>query len=319
MDSEARLRLVADAATLVIDAPPVGLPSDSNDAWKIGELVLRVCWRGDRTRLQREALVLEHLPDEVPHVRLADAGVIDDLNWTLTHWVPGTMLSSSWAGRDHTSRRTAAEQLGNALGALHGWEPTSEVRAALAARSTQLDVSEVIGADLNPLPVDRAVRLLEPALHLDHVDSHLVAQLGEQARAAPAPRSAHGTHRGRGRARRRHLNNVIWNGSELAALLDFEWVRLGPPDLELQPLLDSDGAVLRSLIDAYPAIVAHPQVVDRLWLYDLAATLRDLIIKPPVPPYQAPPLWHPLHRLPTILRGPGYIEDLLNDATTTAP
>lgn len=75
MDSEARLRLVAEAAKLSIDAPPIPLPSDSNDAWKIGELVLRICWRGDRTRLQREALILEHLPDEVPHVGLAAAGV----------------------------------------------------------------------------------------------------------------------------------------------------------------------------------------------------------------------------------------------------
>ena len=65
VDSEARLRLVAEATRLTIDAPPIPLPSDSNETWKIGELVLRICWRGDRSRLQREALVLEHLPDEV--------------------------------------------------------------------------------------------------------------------------------------------------------------------------------------------------------------------------------------------------------------
>jgi aminoglycoside phosphotransferase (APT) family kinase protein len=61
-----------------------------------------------------------------------------------------------------------------------------------------------------------------------------------------------------------HLNKVIWNGARVAALLDFEWARLGPPDLELQPLLASHGDVLRSLIKAYPAIVADAQVVDRL-------------------------------------------------------
>lgn len=152
VDSEARLRLVAEATRLRIDAPPIPLPSDSNETWKIGELVLRICWRGDRSRLQREALVLEHLPDEVPHVRLADAGVIDDLTWTLTHWVPGTILSHGWADRDRAQRRTAAEQLGHALRALHAWEPPPEVRAALAARSAQPDTTDVIGADLNPLP-----------------------------------------------------------------------------------------------------------------------------------------------------------------------
>lgn len=317
VDSEARLRLVADAANLTIDAQPIPLPSDSNDAWKIGELVLRICWRGDRTRLQREALVLEHLPDDVPHVRLADAGVTDDLSWTLTHWVPGTMLSHGWADRDPAERRTAAQQLGQAVRALHAWEPSPEVRATLAARPLQSDIDDVIGADLNPLPVDRALRLLEPALHLAHVDPHLVARLGEQIErlrhldplsASTSGAVVHGDA---------HLNNVIWNGSRVT-LLDFEWVRLGPPDLELQPLLNSYGAVVRPLIDAYPGIVAHAQVVERLWLYDLAATLRDLIIKPVAPDGDLPS-WHPLRRLPKILRGPDYIEALLDDASTTPP
>ena len=95
---------MAQAAKLTIDATPISLPSDSNDAWKIDGLVLRICWRGDRTRLQREALILEHLPDEVPHVRLAAAGVNDDLTWMLTHWAPGTMLSYGWADLDRTQQ-----------------------------------------------------------------------------------------------------------------------------------------------------------------------------------------------------------------------
>lgn len=50
----------------------------------------------------------------------------------------------------------------------------------------------------------------------------------------------------------------------------------------------------------------------------LAATLRDLIIKP-VPPDGVLPFWHPHRRLPMILRGPDYIEDLLNDTRTIQP
>jgi hypothetical protein len=54
---------VAEAAKLTIDAP-IPLPSDSNEVWKIGELVVRICdWSTDRTRLQREALILEQLPN----------------------------------------------------------------------------------------------------------------------------------------------------------------------------------------------------------------------------------------------------------------
>ena len=270
MDSGARLRLVAETAKLTIDTP-IPLPSDSNEVWKIGELVLRIChWSTDCTRLQREALILEHLPDEVLRVRLADSGVIDNLSWTLTHWVPGTMLSECWAALDRTQQRTAAEELGHALRALHAWEPRPEVRAALAARPDQPDYDDVVGADLNPLPVDRALRLIESAKHLENVDQQLVEQLGEQLEQLrhldplTVPTSGTAVH---GDA---HLNNVVWNGSRVAALLDFEWARLGPPDLELQPLLASHGDVLRPLVKAYPAIVADAHVVDRLWLYDLA-------------------------------------------------
>lgn len=315
MDSEARFRLVAEAAKLTIDAPPVPLPSDSNDVWKIGDLVLRICWRGDRTRLQREALILEHLPDAVPHVRLADAGSNHGLTWTLTHWVPGTMLSDSWADLDRSQQRTAAEQLGRALRALHAWAPSPEVRAALAARPPQVEMSDVVGADLNPLPVDRALRLVEAAAHLENVDRQAVVQLGEEIerlRSVDPLKNPSDDVVVHGDA---HLNNVLWDGTRLAALIDFEWARLGPPDLELQPLLVADDAtaVIRSVINAYPDIAAHPQFVERLWLYDLGATLRDLLVKAPIPATADLPHWHPKPRLLTILAGPAYIEALLSE------
>lgn len=71
--------------------------------------------------------------------------------------------------------------------------------------------------------------------------------------------------------------------------------------------------MLRSLLDAYPAIVAHPQVVDRLWLYDLSATLRDLLAWAPLPATDDIPPWHPKRRLPMVVTGPGYIEALIGD------
>jgi hypothetical protein len=32
---------------LTLAEPPVPLPSDSNDAWKIDDVALRTCWRGN--------------------------------------------------------------------------------------------------------------------------------------------------------------------------------------------------------------------------------------------------------------------------------
>jgi hygromycin-B 7''-O-kinase len=314
VDSGARLRIAAQAAKVTIDAAPTRLPSDSNDVWKIGDLVLRICWRGDQARLQREAIVLEHLPNEVPHVRLADAGVADDLAWTLTHWVPGSMLSDAWPILDPVPRRTAAEQLGHAFRALHDWKPSPEVRAALAARTMHLETSDVIGADLNPLPVDRALRLIEPATHLENIDPELIVQLGEQLERLRSVDPLTNTSEGAVVHGDAHLENVIWDGSRLVALIDFEWARLGPPDLELQPLFvfHDAASLMRSIITAYPDIAAHPRFVERLWLYDLSATLRDLLVKAPLPDTDDLPSWHPKRLLPVIVADPGYIEALFS-------
>ena len=88
MDSGARLRLVTEAAKLTIDAP-IPLPSDSNEVREIGELVVRICHWTPTARLSNaRRSSFEQLPNEVLRVRLADSGVIDNLSWMLTHWVP---------------------------------------------------------------------------------------------------------------------------------------------------------------------------------------------------------------------------------------
>ena len=72
MGAHARLRRVADAIGIRLAPAPMALASDSNDVWRVGDLVLRICWRGDRARLPREAVLLAHLPDAVPHAPLVD-------------------------------------------------------------------------------------------------------------------------------------------------------------------------------------------------------------------------------------------------------
>jgi thiamine kinase-like enzyme len=113
-----------------------------------------------------------------------------------------------------------------------------------------------------------------------------------------------------------HLSNVVASGSSLQTVLDFEWVRLGPPDLDLQAFLraerdaESDDMITR-LASHYPSIVAHPHVVERLWLYDLACTLRDIIVCPATTSPEHLRSDHPLRRLPAIVESPAYIEQLL--------
>jgi hypothetical protein len=87
-----------------------------------------------------------------------------------------------------------------------------------------------------------------------------------------------------------HLGNVLWKDGRLTALLDFEWVRLGPPDLEIEPYLRTDATgltdtgrrdVLGWLAESYPAMFSAPDLVRRLWLYQLATAVRELFLVEP--------------------------------------
>ncbi len=180
------------------------------------------------------------------------------------------------------------------------------------------DVSDVLGADLNPLPIDRALRLVEPATRLDNVDQRSIMKLAEELERLRSIDPLSDPTEGVVIHGDAHLENVIWDGKRLVALLDFEWARLGPPDLELQPILvfDDAASLIRSIVDAYPDVAAHSQFVNRLWLYDLSATLRDLLVKAPLPATNDLPLWHPKRRLPVILTGPGYVDALLTENLT---
>jgi hypothetical protein len=71
------------------------------------------------------------------------------------------------------------------------------------------------------------------------------------------------------------------------ALLDFEWVRLGPPDLDFEPLIRTNThgapltpdlrAVLGWLAETHPTAFTPPDLLHRLWLYQLAFALRRIM------------------------------------------
>lgn len=294
----------------------VRLTGNSNDTWKIGDCVLRICWRGDARRLHREALLLERLPSSVPHPELIGVGDVEDLSWTVTKWVADAFnLSSVWHMMSERDREHSVVQLGAAMESLHAWEPDEDVRKSLVQRTQPPDnATDVLGAGLNPLPIDRALRLIEPARLLRYVDPGIIEGLAIRLESLRHHDDldlgdaavVHGDL---------HLDNILWSGGRVAAIVDFEWARMGPIDLELQPLLRPEPGnppeVIAKLARCYPALVAHPDVSERLWLYDLAFTLRHLLVWPPSAPAPDLPEWHPLRRLPAMLRGPDYITSLL--------
>jgi hypothetical protein len=289
--TSADLRLVRIRRVVRLpDAAPLLLPSDSNDAWRIGDVILRICWRGDRDRFLREAAVLAVLPPEVHGPRLLDAGRTGDLAWQLTHAMAGVPLTHAWRTLTEPQRREAVQQLGTCLAALHTHPLPADVRTMLAAPrpGPHPAPSDVVGADIHPLPYHRLVRLLDPVRALPGGDPGLIDVLAERldalARHDPflGDTEQYGCVHGDA-----HLGNALWhNGS--VALLDFEWVRIGPPDLDLEPFIriDTDGvtftpdvrAVLGWLAETHPTAFTSPDLLHRLWLYQLGSALRDIVI-----------------------------------------
>jgi hygromycin-B 7''-O-kinase len=84
----------------------------------------------------------------------------------------------------------------------------------------------------------------------------------------------------------------MWHDGRLAALLDFEWARIGPSDLELEavcrdnpdleaqarhgPCAAADVPVLASLRAGYPGLFVRANLTERVWLYELAYQVRQL-------------------------------------------
>ena len=296
--SRARLARVLRVARLPAEAKaatPVLLPSDSNDAWRIGPAVLRVCWRGDLGRFAREAAVTRALPSGVPYPEVLDTGADGDLAWQVTRAVEGVPLARLWHGLSRVERRDAVHQIGQALATLHAHRFPDDVVAALATPRPVGDTSAsaLIGADITPLPLWRVESLLAAAGDEGLADRALLdevaARFRELAGADPladAPAApvtcVHGDA---------HLGNALWKDGRLTALLDFEWVRLGPPDLEIEPFLRADAAGLTDtellrealgwLAESYPAMFAVPDLVRRLWLYQLATAVRELFLATP--------------------------------------
>lgn len=202
------------------------------------------------------------------------------------------MLATAWASLDAAARRSAIAELAWMLRELHRWRPPDDVVARVRARpELRLDRADaIIGADANLLPVARALALA--ALGVPGVDAGLLAEAVvaiEGLRHLDPPvddPSRHGVVHGD-----LHLHNLWVDGAGALTIMDFEWVRLAPPVLELQRLRDSADedalagedrhpAVLRWLAAGYPELFEADQLVPRLRLQSLTYAIRDLVTSP---------------------------------------
>jgi aminoglycoside phosphotransferase (APT) family kinase protein len=227
--------------------------------------------------------------------------------------MPGAELSRQWMTMSDRLRSDAILTLGVALRELHRVDAKA---AGLAdpwfTHGDTLDCPQ-------QLPVARLLELLTRAARLPHVDRFIVADAMHLVDGAASALDDEPTTLVHGDL---HFENVMWDGDSLTAIIDFEWARAGAPDLDLDVLLHSlaDPAahhgvdyvaprrkdfenVTALLRDAYPELLAHPRLPERLLVYRLSYDTRALLLDPPDRPAELLSPRHPYRRLQRVVEG----------------
>lgn len=315
--SRTRFAALVAAAGLDLVGGSELMTSHSNDTWYVrstsaGEAVLRVCWIGDRERMLREAAVGRALPREVGYPEVLASGALtvggEPVTWMISRRLAGSTLRTVWPELDERQRDRALHEVARPLRALHAWCPPAAVAARLGPPAPSIETATIIGSTILPLPLDRVRHLVAPAA--DRAGEHravveeswgwLVGQADLLPRLDdPADAITHGDL---------HLDNIWWDGERVTGLLDLEWVRWGPPWIDLVSVRDNALAgdefsephqrLLDTLRAEVPGLEA-PDLVRRLTVVELAFQLRQSLVWPP--PGPDPAVDHPIRLLRRLL------------------
>jgi aminoglycoside phosphotransferase (APT) family kinase protein len=293
-----------------------------NEVWFTGPYVVRVNPTPGTHRLGYEHELSAYLPDAVRYPTVVAYGEHPMAEWLVTERVPGVVLSRAWPKLTEASRRDAVFQLAAALRSLHEMPgpigPNGPIRAPFLERDS-LECP-------HQLPASRVLTLLGRASRMRHGDGGLLRAAGELVRRTasafdendPEPGLVHGDA---------HFENIMWDDGAISAVLDFEWSRPGPPDIDLDMVLRfcadpslhvaADYVHLANARDylqvplwfktAYPELFAHARLRDRLLLLDLAYDVRHLLLHPPTGPMNTLSPHHALRRIRRTVDGRNHL------------
>jgi hygromycin-B 7''-O-kinase len=312
----ARARRALAEAGLDYQMPLRRADSVTNEVWLSDEYVVRVNRRPNQ-RLRREAVLGPALPPEVGYPEVIGYGGALGADWLVLRRIGGVVLSRCWPTMEEDARREAVHQLAARMRAIHQFPPPLELPPT--------DSPQLLGAETGRATVAGLLDELDEALTLPFIDRSLIEETREIVNRTAAhlepwyPTTLiHGDL---------HFENVLWDGEKITAVLDFEYARPGPPDLELDVFLrfcafpylhvaedyehltraEDYASVPRWVAEAYPELFSGEHLYDRVRLFCIAYDVRDLMLHPPQRPPREISQHHPYNRLSRTVRGHSHL------------
>jgi hygromycin-B 7''-O-kinase len=317
--AELRARTALHGAGLDSSVPLERASSVTNEVWLTPNHVVRVN-RSHDNRLAREAIIAAALPEAVGYPCIVAHGGRNGEDWLVAKRVPGSPLAHRWPDLSREDRRRAIGQLATRLAAVHATKAPAEL-PAIAGTPQLLEVGS-----FDPTPP--LIAALEQAVRLPHVDPlvireaiDLVQRVGVALQPFTASTLVHGDVT---------FENVLWHDGEVTALLDVEWARRGPRDLDLDIVLrccaypqlhvaeafesrthaEDYEDVPGWLAEDYPGLFSFPGQIDRMRVYSIAYDVRDLLATPPTVGVKDLSPLHAYHRLLRIVERDSYLDKM---------
>lgn len=267
----------------------------SSRVWLAPAHVVRLASGRFRGGYAHERAVLRLVMPTVPHAHPVAHGYHQGREWLVLARAPGRPLGQVWGQMNPARRQAAVAALGDALRALHA--------VALPPGFHNPWLAEALAPGGHPenayhAPPASYPRLLAAAAQVPGVDWGLLDEIAafvDERLDAFADDPTVLVHSDV------HFANVLWEGDNLTAVLDFEGARPAAPDLELDTLLrfarepeiyrgptEPAGLTRQDLApvpgwlaDAYPELFAHPRLPERLEAYEALWHLVQLLHFPP--------------------------------------
>lgn len=307
----ARARHALQQAGLPTDDDIVQANSTRNEVLIAGDYVVRVN-REPNQRLHREAALVSELPIRVWTPRVVGHGGEIGADYLIVARRPGQPLSRAWPAMAPRDRRFAIAQLAEALDDLHN-TPVPSTLPRLRRSTHLLDDGD--GPTLRP--VWKAIGAMRRQHQPDHaLIDRIEATVAERAHlfdVFPVSHLIHGDLT---------FENILWDGRQISALLDFEWCRGAPPELDIDSIAryckypfahvpeaaateqrpEDYAEVLGWLSADLPELFGTPDLEDRLLVIDIAFELHELMAHPELGARDELGPLHPLNRLAARLR-----------------